>query len=252
MKKKTADVTEKVSETIPVEKKASVFEKLSQINLNEHVEKRKDLTYISWVYAWAEAKKVYPDITYKIIRYGENQLPYVYDENTGYMVSTEITVNKLTHSMWLPVLDSSNKAMKNKPYKYNSKYGFKTVEPASMFDINKAIMRCLVKNLAMFGLGLYIYAGEDLPMEIEKDEPTEEAQIVFLKMKLMEEISKYGDSAGKLRKKILESYGVGEIHMLTKPQIEEALMRLKSKPAKPRQTEKVNSDMGVLGNEENN
>jgi hypothetical protein len=60
-------------------------------------------------------------------------------------------------------MDGANKAMKSSGYTYTTKYGEKSVEPASMFDVNKTIMRCLVKNLAMFGLGLYIYAGEDLP-----------------------------------------------------------------------------------------
>ena len=124
---------------------------------------------MSWAYAWAEAKKRFPNLTYKIHLFGEKQLPYVYDENTGYMVFTEITIDGLTHSMWLPVMDSSNKAMKNKPYTYDTRYkkGI-VVEPATMFDINKTIMRCLVKNLAMFGLGLYIYAGEDLP-EVQEE-----------------------------------------------------------------------------------
>ena len=75
--------------------------------------------------------------------------------------------------MWLPVMDGANKAMKRTPYKYQTKYnGEKTVEAATMMDINKTIMRCLVKNLAMFGLGLYIYAGEDLP-ETDKELETE-------------------------------------------------------------------------------
>jgi hypothetical protein len=60
-------------------------------------------------------------------------------------------------------MDGANKAMKQESYSYKTKYGEKWVEAASMFDVNKTIMRCLVKNLAMFGLGLYIYAGEDLP-----------------------------------------------------------------------------------------
>ena len=76
---------------------------------------------------------------------------------------TKVTINGITKEMWLPVMDSKNKAMKKEPYTYTTKYGEKTVESATMFEINKTIMRCLVKNLAMFGLGLYIYAGEDLP-----------------------------------------------------------------------------------------
>lgn len=71
-------------------------------------------------------------------------------------------------SMWLPVMDSKNKAMKDNPYEYKTRFGNKFVEQASMFDVNTAIMRCLVKNIAMFGLGLYIYAGEDLPQEAKE------------------------------------------------------------------------------------
>ena len=68
-----------------------------------------------------------------------------------------------SHNMQLPVMDSKNKAMKAKAYTYKTKYGEKRVEPATMFDLNKTIMRCLVKNMAMFGLGLSLYQGEDLP-----------------------------------------------------------------------------------------
>ena len=85
------------------------------------------------------------------------------------MVFTEVTANEQTHQMWLPVLNGAQKPMKLEPYEYqvwdrnNRQYVNKTVEAVSMFDINKTLMRCMVKNLAMFGLGLYIYAGEDLP-----------------------------------------------------------------------------------------
>lgn len=140
------------------------FEILNAINVNEHTETKEKLTYLTWSWAWAEVKKIYPNVNYVIKKF-QNNLPYVYDENTGYMVFTEITIENITHEMWLPVMDSKNKAMKNIPYEYKTKYDTKTVESATMFDINKTIMRCLVKNLAMFGLGLYIYSGEDLPEE---------------------------------------------------------------------------------------
>ena len=89
------------------------------------------------------------------------------------MVFTTVTIENETKEMWLPVMDGNNKAMKTEPYTYKTRYGEKRVEAASMFDINKTIMRCLVKNLAMFGLGLYIYSGEDLP-EVDNAE-TEKA-----------------------------------------------------------------------------
>lgn len=157
------------------------FNKLFAINCNDKTEKKDNgstkLTYLSWCYAWAEVKKLYPNARYEILKFGENKLPYVFDEKTGYMVFTRVEIEDIEHEMWLPVMDSANKAMKDKPYTYRVKeYKFgkftgnyidKFVEPATMFDINKTIMRCLTKNLAMFGLGLYIYAGEDLPENVE-------------------------------------------------------------------------------------
>lgn len=142
------------------------FEDVFKINVNDRTEEKNGLTYLSWAWAWAEFKKAYPTAEYKIKRF-ENNLPYVYDEKTGYMVFTEVTVDGLTYEMWLPVMDGANKAMKAEEYSYFVGKGERQVEKwvdaATMTDINKAIMRCLVKNLAMFGLGLYIYAGEDLP-----------------------------------------------------------------------------------------
>ena len=164
----------------------NIFEKLSKINVNDKTENKNGLTYLSWAWAWQEFKKVYPEATYTIKR-NEQGLPYIYDENLGYMVFTEVKVGDLVHEMWLPVMDSANKSMKDKSYTYQVKeYKFgkatgnmveKTVEPATMFDINKTIMRCLTKNLAMFGLGIYIYAGEDLPEEDLEEKTISKVQV---------------------------------------------------------------------------
>lgn len=139
-----------------MEKKQTVFERLSAINVNEHVEKKSNLTYLSWAWAWSETKRACPDATYKI-------LDTEYDEALGFMCHTTVTIEGETLEMWLPVMDGANKSMKKVGYSYSTKYGDKQVDAATTFDINKTIMRCLVKNLAMFGLGIYIYAGEDLP-----------------------------------------------------------------------------------------
>lgn len=159
------------------EKTISRFEELLKLNVNDKVEKKKsgktELTYLSWSFAIAEMEKAYPEWEYNILEF--NGLPYQYDPNTGYLVWTEIKAGGKTKKMWLPVMDGANKAMKNVIQKYSVK-GWngaadvvKTVEAATMFDINKTIMRCLVKNIAMFGIGLYIYAGEDLPEDGESD-----------------------------------------------------------------------------------
>lgn len=154
----------------------SVFDTLNAMNVNERTEKKNGLTYLSWAWAWAEVKKKYPDATYTIYK-NEYGLPYVCDTNTGYMVYTTVTIEGITHEMWLPVMDSVNHAMKTERYTITNKYGKETVvEAATMFDVNKAVMRCLTKNLAMFGLGLYIYAGEDLPEEDNKPSPQEEKE----------------------------------------------------------------------------
>lgn len=141
----------------------SIFETLNSINVNDKVEKKKELTYLSWAWAWAEVKKAYPNASYNVMFDPTTQKPYFYDESLGYMVMTSVTIDGQTLEMWLPVMDGANQAMKNESYEYTTRYGVKTVEAATMFDINKTLMRCLTKNLAMFGLGLYIYAGEDLP-----------------------------------------------------------------------------------------
>lgn len=138
------------------QKQLTTFEKLSAINVNDKVEKKSNLTYLSWAWAWSETKKVCPDATYQI---GMTE----YDPQLGFMCHTSVTIDGESLEMWLPVMDSANKSMRKEAYEYPTRYGMKTCEAATTFDINKTIMRCLVKNLAMFGLGIYIYAGEDLP-----------------------------------------------------------------------------------------
>lgn len=134
----------------------SVFDRLSAINVNEHVEKKSNLTYLSWAWAWSVTKKECPDASYTI-------LTTDYDSDLGFMCHTSVTIEGQTLEMWLPVMDGANKSMKKVAYSYATKYGDKQVDAATTFDINKTLMRCLVKNLAMFGLGIYIFAGEDLP-----------------------------------------------------------------------------------------
>lgn len=137
------------------------FQKLYELDVNHKTESKSGLKYLSWAFAWAEFKKVYTDATYNVDLYDGK--PFLSDKVLGYMVSTTVTVGDLTIPMHLPVLDGANKAMKSEMYTYKTKYKEKECKAASMFDINTAIMRCLTKNLAMFGLGLYIYAGEDIP-----------------------------------------------------------------------------------------
>lgn len=152
----------------------SEFQELYELDVNHKTEKKSGLKYLSWAFAWAEFKKVHPEATYNVDLYDGK--PFLHDDNLGYMVSTTVTVGELKIPMHLPVLDGANKAMKSVTYTYKTKYKEKSCEAASMFDINTAIMRCLTKNLAMFGLGLYIYAGEDIP-SVDNSAEIEEVEI---------------------------------------------------------------------------
>ena len=129
----------------------SIFETLNAINVNDHVEKKNGLSYLAWAWAWAEVKKLYPDAQYTIYENRDGMF-YHTDGHTAW-VKTGVTINGLEHIEYLPVMDMRNKSI--------------PVETMTSFDVNKAIQRSLTKACARHGLGLYIYAGEDLP-EVEQ------------------------------------------------------------------------------------
>ena len=138
-----------------MEKKQSVFEVLNSINVNEHTEKKGNLTYLSWAWAWQQVKKNYPSAFYTIYE-NKDGMNYHTDGRTCW-VKTGVTIEGLEHIEYLPVMDMRNQSI---PY-----------ERVTSFDVNKAIQRSLTKAAARHGLGLYIYAGEDLP-EAEQEKQT--------------------------------------------------------------------------------
>ena len=144
------------------------FIELNKIDVNDKIEKKNGLSYLSWAYAWGELKKRFPNATYKIY---ENTLPngyvvnYFTDGKTSY-VKTSVTVNDIEHIEELPVMDFRNKSI--------------PLEAMTSFDVNKAIQRSLTKAVARHGLGLYIYAGEDLPEQEDKPIPKQEPKVVRL------------------------------------------------------------------------
>ena len=152
------------------EKRNLCFDALYNMKLGEMVEKKDNLSYLSWSNAWKAFKEVYPSATFRVICNPDTKLPYFVDPNVGIIVFTEVTADDLTQSMFLPVMNSSNRAMRLEPYTYqvydkqNRRYIDKTCEAATMFDINRAIQRALTKHLALFGLGLKLYQGEDIPV----------------------------------------------------------------------------------------
>ena len=159
------------------ERRTIMFKALSALNLNDMCEKRGELTYLPWSDCMDVLRSAFPSATYRVIKNSEG-LPYFTDSDTGIMVFTEVTIDGVTSECFLPVMDNKNQAMKLVPYTYNVWNSYKkcneekSVAAATMFDINKTIWRCLVKNIAIAtGIGLYIYKGDDLPENGADDAP---------------------------------------------------------------------------------
>jgi hypothetical protein len=141
---------------------------LLNINVNDHTEKKNNLTYLSWAWAWAEVLKIDAQATWEAAEF--NGLPVAILPDESAMVKVLVTIKGHTKSCWLPVMDHRNKAIKG----------------PDAFAINTAIVRCLTKCISMHGLGLYIYAGEDLP-EVDTGAP------VLKDVKKMGGLSNIGD-----------------------------------------------------------
>ena len=140
----------------------SVFNTLNAINVNDKTENKNGLTYLSWAFAWAEVKKLYPEASYTIYETVNPQgyvCNYFTDGRTCW-VKTGVTINGLEHIEELPVMNYQNKSV--------------FLDSVTSFDVNKSIQRSLTKAVARHGLGLYIYAGEDLPEGAEEEKKKEE------------------------------------------------------------------------------
>lgn len=216
------------------------FKKLLGLNLNAKTDVKgtgkNALKYLSWSEAWGEFVKVYPDATYEVIK-NKDGLPY-FSDDAGAMVYVKVNANGLTHEMWLPVMDGANKAMKNKPYTYQVKeYVYdqnqrknvptgnmveKSVDSFTMFDINKTIMRCLTKCLAMFGLGLYIYNNEDMPEVFE--EPT-----VYVTAEMVLELEELITKSGADKSKFLIAFGIKKLDEMPRNNFATAIKALNAK-----------------------
>ena len=176
----------------------SVFERLNAVNVNGHTEKKNGLTYLSWAWAWTEVKKAYPDARYTVY---ENEKGWCYftDGRTCW-VKTGLTIEGLEHIEYLPVMDFRNKSI--------------PLEQVTSMDVNKAIQRSLTKAAARHGLGLYIYAGEDLPEE-ETKPAAPAGGLSAQKQALLISLSQKGVFDMDV---ILARYGVATVAQLTEEQ----------------------------------
>lgn len=132
-------------------KKQSVFNELGAIKTEEKTKKKGRYDYIPWADAWGVVLKRYPNTDFEILRDSEGRI-YFGDDEIGYWVETKITIEEISRSMILPILDNSNN----------------TIKALNIDDVNTSIMRCLVKNLAFMGYGLELYANEEIFSDSEK------------------------------------------------------------------------------------
>lgn len=191
------------------------FKELNALNVGDKTEKKNNLTYLSWAWAWAELKKLYPESFYTIY---ENKDGWFYhtDGKTAW-VKTGVTVCNIEHIEFLPVMDFRNQSI--------------TAEKITSFDVNKAIQRSLTKAVARHGVGLYIYAGEDLPEDTQSDMPEEErvdakkkigkAHIDMIRRVLTLMGKKEDDYLTYIEYKKLTDITIDDFTLRLKPQLEE-------------------------------
>lgn len=185
----------------------SVFETLNAINVNEHTEGRNGFTYLSWAFAWAEVKKAFPDANYTIYENADG-IPYITDGMTAW-VKTGVTINGQEHIEFLPVMDYKNRSI--------------PLENITSFDVNKAIQRSLTKACARHGLGLYIYAGEDLPEEEKKAQEEKMRQKIDEKtVAILEEMAL---NQGLNKENVLKYYKIKSFAELTEAQFVEVMRK---------------------------
>ncbi len=138
----------------------SVFEQLSALNLSSKTEKRGNLTYLSWAHAWAECKKLFPDMT-RTVYESETGMNYFTDGSTAW-VKVGVTIQGQEHIDYLPVMDMRNQSV--------------PLANITSMQVNKTIQRSTVKALALHGLALNIYAKEDFPSESDSNIQAVKAQ----------------------------------------------------------------------------
>jgi hypothetical protein len=189
------------------------YAELSRIDVSDHVEKKGKFSYLSWAWAVDVLRKHDPSATWEVIRF--DGMPYMKTE-CGFFVEVAVTVNGITLSQIHPVLDNRNKP----------------IAKPNAFEINTSIQRCLVKAIALHGLGLYIYAGEDLPID---NAPINAQQVGTLKTKAL--------TLAQLRNKsdaeVYKVLKISDVTKLTESQAEEVINKLDSWITKAQEEDKA-------------
>lgn len=181
---------------------------LLKINVNDQIEKKNGLSYLSWAWAWTKVLEVDPQATWEAVEFDGMPVKFLPDGSA--MVKTVVTIKGHTKSCWLPVMNHRNQAIKN----------------PDAFAINTAIVRCMTKTISMHGLGLYIYAGEDLPMT--DDDKPEEKPAKNLKIAALDGI---GDDLPEETRAILKEWAEEATDIFRNVSPEDCLDFLQSKGA---------------------
>jgi len=173
---------------------------LLKVNVNDHTEKKQGLTYLSWAWAWAEALKADPAATFEVKM--NDGVPYIVIEDTA-MVFVTVTMFGKPLTCFLPVMNGANKPITFSGREVQTRNG-PVIEKIDSFNVNTALMRCLTKCLALHGLALYVYAGEDLPQDDEKAAPSirAEATTTMGELTRQEDKPKYEKILTKTAKKV--------------------------------------------------
>lgn len=186
------------------------FNELNQVDVSAHIEKKGPFNYVSWTHAVAELRKRHQDATWKIRDW--DGAPYV-ETKAGCFVEVSVTVNEITLAEVYPILNNYNK----------------TIMSPNAFEINTAIKRCLTKAIALHGIGLYVYAGEDLPPDGIQSQPVSNKSSINVNM---DQIGVKGNIAGlarKVKKDIEEKSSDSQAALLAKV---EGLMEVKMREGK--------------------
>lgn len=187
----------------------SIFETLNSINVNEHTEQKNGLTYLSWAWAWMEIKKHYPTAFYTIYENADG-LFYHTDGKTAW-VKTGVTIDGLEHIEYLPVMDFKNKSI--------------SIDNITSVDVNKTIQRSLTKACARHGLGLYVYAGEDLP---EEEKAENKKQVEKISKAYLNTIKSMCVKKGVDEASICERYSIKKLEDMCNAQFDKAMQILNS------------------------
>jgi hypothetical protein len=202
-------------------KKLNYFEELNNINVQDKIEKKGNLSYLSWAFAWEQLKIKHPKAQYKVYE-RENGINYWTDDKTAW-VKVSVTVDDIEHIEYLPILDYRNKSI--------------SVSQVSSFNVNTSIQRAVTKAIARHGLGLYIYAGEDIP-SAEKDDILEEEKKETKEKEINKKLSKVFDDD---MKEVMKN-----VNKNTAEEMKNAINECKSKDAVDEKYLEYKSDMAKL------